>query len=355
MTRISAVQTVLPPHRYAQAEITEVFADLCLGPRDRHELLARFHSSAKVGSRHLALPLEEYPELDGFGAANDRFIEIAVDLGAEAVVGALERAGLGPQDVDVVVSTTVTGLAVPSLEARLVGRIGLREDVKRVPLMGLGCLAGAAGVARVHDHLVGHPDDVVVLVAVELCSLTLQRNDPSAANMVASGLFGDGAAAVVAVGDRRAQQLGGDGCRPEVLDSRSRLYPDSERVMGWDVTDGGLKIVLSADVPAMVEKYLGDDVRHFLADHDLRVEDVAGWVAHPGGPRVLEAMQEVLDVGPDTFAVTWRSLEEIGNLSSASVLHVLETTMATPPASGTPGVLMALGPGFASELVLLRW
>jgi alkylresorcinol/alkylpyrone synthase len=227
----------------------------------------------------------------------------------------------------------------------------MRDDVKRVPLVGLGCVAGAAGVARVHDHLVGHPDDVAVLLSVELCSLTVQRDDTSTANLVASGLFGDGAAAVVMVGESRR----GGTTLPTVVATRSRLYPDSERAMGWDVGASGLRIVLGVEVPDLVRANVGDDVRRFLADHGLDLADIGWWVAHPGGPKVLEAMEEALGVEREALGVTWRSLDRIGNLSSASVLHVLaDTLQEKPPAPGTHGVLLAMGPGFCLEMVLLR-
>ncbi|HSG40241.1 MAG TPA: 3-oxoacyl-[acyl-carrier-protein] synthase III C-terminal domain-containing protein [Thermoanaerobaculia bacterium] len=348
--RIAAVGKALPPHYYDQetllAALRRRWSDRYFNP----ERLERLHQNVLVGGRHLALPIPEYDGLTTWGKANDAWIRVAQEVGGEAVLDALRRAGLSTSDVDALIFVTVTGVATPSVDARLMNRLGLPPRVKRMPIFGLGCVAGAAGIARAADYVRGFPDHVAVLLSVELCSLTLQPEDLSIPNLIASGLFGDGAAAVVVTGD----SWPADG--PEILATRSVFYPDSERVMGWDISESGFKIVLSADVPTVAREKLRPDVDAFLAEHGLTRADISSWVCHPGGPKVLEAMQESLELPPGALDVTWRSLREVGNLSSTSVLLVLAETLENHrPPRGSYGMVIAMGPGFCSELVLLRW
>jgi len=355
MSRVAAVKAVLPDFVYPQSEITAAIAPLLTAESSpRRAVLERLHAASGVQTRHLALPLDRYQDLDTFGRANDLFISLGTDLAERALRGALRGAALAPGDVDFILFASVTGISAPSIDALLVARLGLRPDVKRVPVFGLGCVAGAAGIARLHDYLAGHPGEVAVLVSVELCSLTIQRGDDSMANLVSSGLFGDGATAVVMVGDELARKLGPLG--PDVVATRSRLYPGTEDVLGWDIGGSGFRIVLSASLAGVVERHLGDDVADLLAAHDLKTGDVATWVAHTGGPRILEAAQRSLNLPDGALELSWRSLERVGNLSSSGVLHVLADTLARGGQEpGEPGVLFAHGPGICAELVLLRW
>jgi len=353
---VRAVGRALPPH-YADQET--ILAVLRSHWAEKHFNLSRLdelHRAVKVGGRHLALPLSEYPALDTFQKSNDAWIRAAGHLGAEAVGRALDQAGLTPRDVDHLFFVTVTGLSTPSLDAKLMNRLGMRADVKRVPIFGLGCVAGAAGLARLSDVLRAFPGGVGVLVSVELCSLTLQRNDLSVANVIASGIFGDGAAAVVMVGGARGCPDGAAGAGPRVVATRSSFYPDTEWVMGWDIVDSGFKVVLSAKVPEITRGHIARDVDGFLADHGLARRDVRHWIAHTGGPKVLEAFEGALELPRGALDLSWRSLEAVGNLSSASVLFVLADLLESGRARpGDRGLLVAMGPGFCAELVLLQW
>ncbi|HEU4849190.1 MAG TPA: 3-oxoacyl-[acyl-carrier-protein] synthase III C-terminal domain-containing protein [Terrimesophilobacter sp.] len=347
MTRIAAVAPVLPAYAYPQAEITRELSRLISPDGGKRAMLERLHAAAGIATRHTALPLERYRDLGSFGESNDIFIRVAADLAERALGDALAAAGLLAADVDFIMFTSVTGISAPSIDALLIPRLGLRSDVKRLPSFGLGCVAGASGIARVHDYLVGHPDDVGVLVSVELCSLTLQRADSTMANFVATGLFGDGAAAVVMVGS------GVESDGPRVVDTRSDFYPDTGDVIGWNVSATGFEIVLTTGVAEVIERSFPESVRSFLADNGLTIPDIGCWLAHPGGPRVLDAFASALGLPRDAFALSWASLERVGNISSSSILHVLADAGVQP--SGTRGLLFALGPGIGAEFVLLEW
>jgi len=347
MPRIAAVAPVLAAHRYTQSEITNELAPLITSQASHRAVMERLHASSGIGTRHTALPLERYRDLGTFRESNDIFIRIATDLLEEALATALDAAGMVAADIDYIMFTSVTGIAAPSIDGLLVSRLGLRPDVKRLPSYGLGCVGGAAGLARVNDYLIGHPNDVGVLLSVELCSLTLQRADSTMANFVATGLFGDGAAAVVMVGDNRAEP------GPSIVDTNSFFYPDSEDVIGFNVGGTGFEIVLTAGVAEVISTHFPGNAASFLERHRLTVPEVDVWLAHPGGPRVLEAFTAALDLPEDALALSYRSLAAVGNLSSSAVLHILADGFNQPAAS--VGLLFALGPGVSAEFVLLRW
>jgi alkylresorcinol/alkylpyrone synthase len=347
---IAGVASAFPEHQYDQRILLSAL-QRHWGPKlDNPVFMERLQARVGVNSRHLALPLEEYYDLKTWGKANNHWIEVATQLGEKALCGALTRAGFGPSDLGAIFFVSITGISSPSIDARLVNRMGLPVNIKRVPIFGLGCVAGAAGISRAADYVLAYPKQVAAVLAVELCSLTLQQDDLSVANLISSGLFGDGAGAVVVAGAER--ESGG----PQILATRSVFYPNSEHVMGWDISEKGFRIVLSREVPEVVHDHLAADVDAFLEDEGLSRSDIGSWVLHTGGPRVLEATAAALDLKEDALAASWDCLRRTGNLSSASVLVVLEEVMMKRrPAPGAYSLLAAMGPGFCSELVLLRW
>jgi alkylresorcinol/alkylpyrone synthase len=351
--KIAGVARAFPENYYSQEVLSEALKKHWARRHFNLERLDQLHKNVLVDGRYLALPIEEYETLDSFTAANDAFIRVAVEVGARAIENVLSSCGLATGEVNHLLFVSTTGVATPSVDARIVNRLGLRRDIKRTPIFGLGCVAGAVGITRASDYLRSFPGEVVVLLSVELCSLTLQRRDLSIPNIIATGLFGDGAAAVALVGPERDVR-GAQG--PRFVASRSIFYPETERVMGWDITADGFAIVLSAEIPTLVQREMRRDVDTFLESQGLTLGDIEVFVCHPGGPRILETFQEALGVPPEALELTWETLKRVGNLSSASVLLVLEDTLNTKtPRPGAYGLLMAMGPGFCTELVLLRW
>jgi alkylresorcinol/alkylpyrone synthase len=348
--KIASAASAFPKHYYSQKVLLEKLKEYW-GDRLRNpQTLARLHRNVTVEGRHLAMPPENYYEIETWGQANDAWIEVARELGEQALCRALHHAGLDAQELGALLFVSVTGIASPSIDAMLINRMGLPKNIRRVPIFGLGCVAGAAGIARAADYVKAYPSQVAALVSVELCSLTIQRDDLSVANLISSGLFADGAASVIVTGNEI------DSTGPEILATRSIFYPETEQMMGWKITEKGFRITLSPEVPVLIRENLGHDVDAFLADHGHRRGDIGSWVLHTGGPKVLEATAEALDLHNGQLDASWECLKKVGNLSSASVLVVLEDVMRNRrPEPGTLGVLAAMGPGFCSELLLLRW
>jgi alkylresorcinol/alkylpyrone synthase len=346
---IAGTGVAFTPYRYNQDEVTRELTKVG-GPE-----FMRFARTSGVDHRNLALPVSRYPQMSGFTEANAAYIDVASELGRQAVLSALDSANIAPDEVDVIVTVSSTGIAVPTIDARIASSIGLRPDVKRIPLFGLGCVAGAAGMARVHDYLRGFPGHVAVLLSVELCSLTLQHDDTSIPALIGVCLFGDGAASVVVTGADRVPNSPAVKSGPKVLDTRSRLLPGTVDVMGWNITSNGFQLVMSKDVPKMADCHLRGEVDAFLADHGLTVADISTWVCHPGGPKVIESITNAIELPQDALAQSWNSMRDHGNMSSVSVLDVLRRTIADPPPDGSLGVMLAMGPGFGFELILLSW
>ena len=348
--RIASVASAMPKWYYSQQKIYETLCEHWQGKLEKPDVLERMHQRVGVEGRHLAYPIEEYASIDTWGDANNRWIKAATELGERAATSALERAGRTKEEIGAMITVSVTGIAAPSLDAKLSNIMDLPLDMRRTPIFGLGCVAGAAGIGQAADYVRAYPDRIAVLLSVELCSLTWQRMDLSMANMIASGLFADGSAAVVVAGDK----VRADG--PEILGHRSSFYRNTEHLMGWDISEEGFQIMLSAEVPDAIHKHFPHDVDSFLADHGLKRGDIGTWIMHTGGPKVLDACAEALELPREAFAPSWECLRRAGNVSSASVLLVLEDFMLNRrPAKDTYSVLAAMGPGFCSEIVLLRW
>jgi alkylresorcinol/alkylpyrone synthase len=342
--RILSVATAVPPYVLGQADVMRRI-DYALGPRSREivRLLPMFGNTG-IERRYSCVPMEWYEHLHDWPDRNRVYLESAVDLLEAATRQSLERAGRRAEEIDAIVAVSTTGIATPSLDALLMERMGLRRTIQRLPIFGLGCAGGAIGLGRAATLARETPDALVLLLVVELCALCFRRDDFSKSNIVATALFGDGAAAAL---------LSCAGAGPSVAGAGEYTWPDSLDVMGWEVTRDGFKAIFSRDIPELVNTQLRDVVAGFLAGHSLSLRDVDAFVCHPGGAKVLDALESAFELQPGSLRSAREVLRDYGNMSAATVMFVLERVLR----DGAPwkrALVSALGPGFTAGFTLLE-
>lgn len=350
MAAIISVGTAVPEHRVNQAQARALTQQLFDLTSEQMEPMMKVFEHAQVNTRYSAAPLDWFTHPHTFSEKNTVYIQAARALCVQAIRACLEPIGLAPQAIDHLIVVSSTGIATPSLDALLINDLSLRSDTVRTPVWGLGCVGGIAGVARAAEFATARPASRVMVVAVELCTLTFLKNDRSRQNLIATSLFGDGAAAVLVAGDETGL------CGPTVQAHTCITWPDTLALMGWDIVEDGFKVVLSKSIPAVVRNNIRMLVDTFLATRGLTPESVSHYITHPGGPKVIEAYKQALDLDETQVAHTRTVLESYGNMSSPTVLFILQKFLAELRGQqGTYGLASAMGPGFSAELLLLKW
>jgi len=346
LPRLAAIATAVPPHRLDQSNVVERVEQM-FGRSPDFERLVAVYANSGIHCRYSVMPFAWFDEAHDWPDRNRAYLSGALDLIEAAAGRALDRAGIALDEIGAIVTISTTGIATPSLDALLMERMGFPRHVTRLPIFGLGCAGGALGLARAATVAAAMPDKPVLLLVVELCTLQFRRDDLARSNIVATALFGDGAAAAVL-------RCGGDG--PAIVATGEHTWPQSLEIMGWDVADDGLKAIFSRDIPRLVTTELGPVVHDFLARNGLGLGDIARFVCHPGGPKVIDAYEAVFGAGFSGAATARRSLADYGNMSAASVLFVLEAMLTDAHDAGEPwgrALLTALGPGFSAGFVVL--
>ena len=343
--RLLSLATAVPSHRLAQSEIAAKAPQIFAGKGSRLEYLLPVYDNAGIETRYSCVPAEWYLKRAGWKARNALYIENALDLSEKAAGDCLARAGLAAEAVDTLIVVSTTGLSTPSLDARLMERMAFRRDLQRLPVFGLGCAGGVLGLARAATLARGMPGSRILLLVVELCGLTFRAGDKSSSNVVATALFGDGAAAALI-----AAEDGAPG--PALVAWGEHTWPETLEVMGWRVEDDGFGVLFSRDIPTILRKHFGAAVDDFLARRGLARSDLAGVVCHPGGPKVIEALEEIFDLAPGAMAEARGVLRDYGNMSAATLLFVLERILAKRPEGRH--LLSALGPGFTAGFLLME-
>jgi alkylresorcinol/alkylpyrone synthase len=349
MPFIYYAQTTFPENEYKQDEIKKLVSNLW---HDKEELINQFFASTGVTKRNLALPLTQYHKLGHFGDRNNFWKKEAVKLQTKNVKEIFEKVKINSEDIKLMASVNTTGLCVPSLEALVMNQTPIGHNTKRMPIFGLGCLGGVAGINRVNDYLRGAPEEAALVLVTELCSLTYQLTDCSIANLVGSALFGDGAGAVLMLGDQHPLT---QSAPLQILNTKSFFYPDTEHYMGWKMVESGFEIELSNEIPNLVRSVVGKNISEFISECKKERSEISFFIAHPGGPKVLDALIEAIEGKKDDFALSWKSLADHGNVSSVSVINVLEETLNRRDIrKGDMGIMLAMGPAFSLELSLVK-
>jgi alkylresorcinol/alkylpyrone synthase len=348
MSYLLATTTAYPEHLARQNEVAKLMARL-LGRTADQKSLQAVYRHASVIERRLMRPLSWYEQPHELAERNRIYLEEGVSLLVEACENGLDIAACPRSRIDHIITVSSSGLAAPSIDARLIELLGLRHDISRVPVWGLGCAGGVMGLAMALDHHRAYPNHNILLAALETCSLTFQLEDTSNKNLIGSALFGDGAGAVLLSGNP------GTMAPPRLVDHTTTLFPGTERIMGWEIVASGFQLVLSPDLPSLVQHQVRPLVERFLARHDLAIADVRHWLLHPGGPKVLDAVTDALELTTDSVNLTRKVLAEKGNISSVSILAVLEKWLSVR-ACQVPGVglMIAFGPGFSCAMVLFE-
>lgn len=351
MAFIRKVVTENAPYHVDQKEIVGVVRNLFGDHYDDIERLLRVFGNGQIEGRYFAAPLEWFERERGLEEKNRLYIEEAVRMGSRAVARCLEESGVAKEEVDAFIFVSSSGMATPTIDARIMNELKMPAHIKRMPLWGLGCAGGASGISRAYDYCKAYPEAKVLVLCLELCSLTFQRSDVSKSNLIGTSLFADGAACALVTGEKAASPEAGFFIR----DTQSTLMADSEDVMGWDVKDEGLHVVFSRDIPKIIEKWLKPNVDVFLEKLGKNSTDIIHFVAHPGGKKVLSAYEKSLGISTGKTEISRNVLANFGNMSSPTVLYVLKEFMEKEPEIGEEGLLTALGPGFSSEMLWLEW
>ncbi|MFZ1081731.1 MAG: 3-oxoacyl-[acyl-carrier-protein] synthase III C-terminal domain-containing protein [Candidatus Kryptoniota bacterium] len=352
MSKVISIATEEPTTRVEQEEVKEFAREIFSRRSNDLERLLNVFSNTSIRSRHFTEDKSWYGREHGFAERNELYIQSAVRLSEDCSMKCLNEVGLKPTDIHHVIFVSSTGLSTPSIDARLFNTMKLNTHVKRTPIWGLGCAGGAAGLSRALEYTRAFPNHAVLLIAIELCGLTFQKDDYSKNNLIGTSLFSDGAAAAVIVGDRHpmAEYEG-----INLLSSLSTIFDDSLDVMGWDVKDTGLKVIFSKDIPTIVHNCVRQNIEELADENGIKLSDIKHFVVHPGGPKVMDAYEQALGLPNESLRFSRKVLCEHGNMSSPTVLYVLKEFLHSREyKSREYGLISALGPGFSSELVLFE-